>query len=303
MPVYNVENYIGESIQSVINQKYPNFELLIINDGSTDHTLDVINTFADKRIKVINQENSGVSIARNVGIDNANGEYISFLDGDDIYEPEFLELMIGNITGDIIYCGCYNFWDNGKIKHRNKKYMKGNILDPFILNIIGIHINSFLIKHESLKKSGIIFTSGCKFGEDFEFMAKLFCMFNCEYVPQELMGYRQARNDSACNNPLNDYSNKTDEINELKRMLKFIKQNYQKQNRSKVISNLLNKLYFVTYKAILVAIREKKYVEADKLLNENIVDLSNRTIKHKLRWKLINTRSKLIWRLLSIHKK
>ncbi|MFK5976789.1 MAG: glycosyltransferase family A protein [Sulfurovum sp.] len=82
-PAYNAEKYIAEAIESVIDQSYTNWELIIINDGSSDSTEDIIKSFRDSRIKLINQSNGGVSSARNRGLKIARGEYITFLDADD----------------------------------------------------------------------------------------------------------------------------------------------------------------------------------------------------------------------------
>ena len=85
VPVYNASEFITKCIESVINQAYKDFELIIINDGSTDNSLEICQSFAiqDKRIKIVNKENSGVSTSRNIGIKESSGEWIMFLDADD----------------------------------------------------------------------------------------------------------------------------------------------------------------------------------------------------------------------------
>jgi glycosyltransferase involved in cell wall biosynthesis len=92
LPAYNAERYVSESIQSVLDQTYTCWELIIINDGSTDKTRDIISTFDDERIQVIEQENRGVSAARNEGLSSAKGKYITFLDADDVLPPNSLEV-------------------------------------------------------------------------------------------------------------------------------------------------------------------------------------------------------------------
>ncbi|WP_421763184.1 glycosyltransferase family 2 protein [Ekhidna sp.] len=94
MPAYNAEMYIAEAIQSVLDQHYPNFELLIINDGSVDNTKKVIDSFDDARIKYCEQKNKGVSTARNVGLDNMKGDFFCFLDADDMLTKSSLESRI-----------------------------------------------------------------------------------------------------------------------------------------------------------------------------------------------------------------
>lgn len=90
-PTYNRASLIGESIQSVLAQTFPDFELLIVDDGSSDHTEAVVRGFKDPRIRYIYQDNKGISSARNTGIANAKGRYIAFVDSDDLWLPRLLE--------------------------------------------------------------------------------------------------------------------------------------------------------------------------------------------------------------------
>ena len=93
MPVYNAEKFLRGSISSVLNQTYPHYELVLVNDGSKDSSIDICNEFAlkDKRIKVVDKVNEGVSVARNEGIRLSSGEFIAFIDSDDELDPQFLE--------------------------------------------------------------------------------------------------------------------------------------------------------------------------------------------------------------------
>ena len=97
MPAYNSERYISEAIESVINQSYKNFELVIVDDGSFDRTGEIIDEYAEKdnRIKVFHRENAGVSAARNFALQNICGDYVTFIDSDDIYHIERLKIMLG----------------------------------------------------------------------------------------------------------------------------------------------------------------------------------------------------------------
>lgn len=97
MPVYNSEKYLRHSIESVLSQSYSNIELVLVNDGSTDNSEKICDEYVkkDSRVLLISQANQGVSAARNNGIDRAAGEYISFIDADDYYENDAIEVMIG----------------------------------------------------------------------------------------------------------------------------------------------------------------------------------------------------------------
>ena len=95
VPVYNAEKYLSMTLNSILNQTFSDFELICINDGSKDASLNILNEFQlkDKRLFIINQENQGVSAARNNGITKACGEYIVFFDADDLMHKTFLEKM------------------------------------------------------------------------------------------------------------------------------------------------------------------------------------------------------------------
>ncbi len=97
IPVYKVEKYVAATVQSVLAQTYKNFELLIIDDGSPDKSIEICQQFTDNRIRIIRQENRGVAAARNTGIRNAQGEYLAFLDADDLWAPEKLAKHIEHL--------------------------------------------------------------------------------------------------------------------------------------------------------------------------------------------------------------
>ena len=108
VPVYNGEKFIEECIKNVLNQTLEEFELIIINDGSTDNTLDICkrNSEIDKKIRIINQENEGVSSARNKGIEQSNGEYICFVDCDDKIEDNYLEELYNTCEENNVKISC-----------------------------------------------------------------------------------------------------------------------------------------------------------------------------------------------------
>lgn len=109
MPVYNTEKYVKQAIQSILNQTFTNFELIIINDGSTDDSLKIIQSFDDKRIKIIqNQINQGISFSLNKGVNLAEGKYIARMDADDISMPNRLEKQVEFLSNNpsIDFVGC-----------------------------------------------------------------------------------------------------------------------------------------------------------------------------------------------------
>lgn len=118
VPIYNSEKYLNKCIRSILTQTYENFELILINDGSTDKSSQICDYFKnkDKRIKVINQHNKGQSIARNLGIKISEGEYISFVDADDYIEKDYLEYLfylIKKFDSDMSVCNTRDEYING----------------------------------------------------------------------------------------------------------------------------------------------------------------------------------------------
>lgn len=101
IPVYNAEFYLEECLDSIKSQSHPDFEVLCVNDGSTDRSEEICERYVreDKRFRLYSQENSGVSVARNLGIEQAKGEYLCFVDSDDVIANDFLRKFIRSNTG------------------------------------------------------------------------------------------------------------------------------------------------------------------------------------------------------------
>ena len=117
MPLYNKAPYVGKAVESVVGQTYGEWELVVVDDGSTDGSGDTVKAFTDNRIHLMRQENAGVGMARNNGVAASHGEYLCFLDADDWWEPTFLEEMAGLIERHPdagIYGTGYYIVKNGK---------------------------------------------------------------------------------------------------------------------------------------------------------------------------------------------
>lgn len=145
MPCYNSEKYISESINSVLDQTYTNFELIIIDDSSTDTSINIISEYQDNRIKLIKSNtNQGVAAARNKGIVAAKGKYIAFLDSDDLWIPSKLEKQITLLeSGWNVVCSNYSaFKPDGKTKLRVSPHIityNDLLRSCFIGNLTGIY--------------------------------------------------------------------------------------------------------------------------------------------------------------------
>lgn len=118
IPLFNKEKQIAKTLQSVFAQTYNNYEIIIVNDGSTDGSAEVVESINDPRIRLIHQQNAGVSAARNRGIAEANGKYIALLDGDDEWKPTYLETIVRLIKK---YPECDVFATNYEFKNTNGK--------------------------------------------------------------------------------------------------------------------------------------------------------------------------------------
>lgn len=125
IPLYNKEHNIKNTILSILKQSYQNFEIIVINDGSTDKSARVVNKLGDERIRFISQENQGVSAARNKGIQEAKYEWIAFLDGDDVWEPHHLEeivKMMKLFPQEKVYTTSFNYSDSRKVFRYKRNY-------------------------------------------------------------------------------------------------------------------------------------------------------------------------------------
>lgn len=149
MPVYNAEAYVGKAIESVCNQTFQDWELLLVNDCSTDNSLDICKerSLTESRIKVISLEkNSGPAVVRNVGMDNATGKYLSFIDSDDSYKADFLQKMVNtaeHYSADVVWCNLDEVSDEGCIVRSHglpcdRILEKKGILKTFFMKTTGL---------------------------------------------------------------------------------------------------------------------------------------------------------------------
>ena len=185
VPVYNVEAYLNQCIQSLIDQTYQNIEIILVNDGSTDRSGEICDSFGlqEKRIKVIHKQNEGVGKARNEGIKNASGDYISFVDADDWLEPNLFEHCFSAINPKSVDIYQYGY---NKVTKVGTRF--GQIVPPSLIidNLqlektpltevldsgTGLAVWDKLIKRKLITKNNIWFDNK-KRGEDFTFVFRL----------------------------------------------------------------------------------------------------------------------------------
>ena len=202
VPAYNVESYIRECVMSILNQTYPCYEVIVVDDGSTDRTLSIINEISKKNqsVQVIHKSNAGVSAARNTGIDAAKGDYIAFVDGDDYLSPDFIEYMVGMAqkTG-AEFCLSKNCFTHKnelqtKIEHVNtldSDEATAMLLSPTV--IVGCW-NKMFSRH-FLNKNKIRFATDLFYGEGLHFITTASQKANCVAVGDRKV-YHYRRNNA-----------------------------------------------------------------------------------------------------------
>lgn len=202
IPVYNASTYLSKCLDSVINQSYRDIEIILVDDGSTDNSGKICDDYADndKRIAVLHGKNSGVSTARNNGIKSSTGEYVTFIDSDDIIHPDYIKKLVNNLKEGILpVCQIDNFYgeviflDNEKEKINLDKdhfieLCKWNLLNTPCCKLYNLDI---------IRKNKILFDAKLSLGEDL--------LFNFDYlnyidkiviINQKLYYYRRSENDT-----------------------------------------------------------------------------------------------------------
>lgn len=219
VPVYNCDKYLNKCIDSILNQTYRNFELILINDGSTDESLEICKerSLEDNRIIVINKKNGGVSSARNEGLKIATGDYLLFIDGDDYIDIDCVQNCINIISEfnlDIVKFGYikelrkkitkkyhYTVPVNEKIERKNYS----NQLYPYILSTNDFcNVTNAIIKKSIVKN--IVFQNDILIGEDYLFFVECLRNSNSIYFMDEFFYHYVVNNDSATHN-FNEKSN------------------------------------------------------------------------------------------------
>ncbi len=191
VPIYNAAPYLDECIKSIISQTYPNIEILLIDDGSTDNSLSICNLHAkaDKRIRVYSKENNGVSSARNYGIDVANGKYICFIDSDDYIDDDYCYKLLEKLKPDthmaILGMRTVNNKVEGKINYRLKsgyydcKKIRGLVIDDGTFSGFTFGSScSVLYELQTIKKNNLAFNEKIKYNEDGLFTSLYILSFN-----------------------------------------------------------------------------------------------------------------------------
>lgn len=196
IPTYNRASILRETIINVLQQEFLDFELIIIDDGSNDHTKEIVRSFEDKRIKYLFKEKRGVSSARNLGIIVANGEYIAFLDDDDYWPKDYLEKMIkalnSNQDFEVAYCIIKKVGKDGKIILEGNKHKHQS---GFVTNSLFLH--KFLLLSRLVVKRliarNVMFDENLQNAEDIDFLLRLTFKTKFLFIDNVKVEWRQTK--------------------------------------------------------------------------------------------------------------
>lgn len=233
MPCYNAEAFLDETLEGLENQSCQDFEVICVNDGSKDETLEVLQKWKKKgtlKVKIVDKENGGVSSARNAGLECAEGKYVIFLDADDAYHEEYVERLIGAIETfgtDVAYCRLDRKFENvmqsiSEVKApvmQTQTEAMHNLL--YRMGEFGFYC--YVYRRDFLEKISLKFDCNTKFGEDREFNWKYLC--HCQtacFVDAPLYWYR-VNNQSATRAKAS--WRKTDLLHAVKRIEKYLEEN------------------------------------------------------------------------------
>lgn len=209
IPVYNVEDYLHGCVDSILSQEFKNWEILLVDDGSTDSSSSICDTYAknDLRIKVFHKKNGGVSSARNLGIKMMRGKYVWFVDADDLILPNSLSLLYAFSEENNLDCVQFSYYNF--ISHTDKIHAAINYVTSVYTSLAdyGSHyVYSFevwkiFIKREILMLNSILFSEEIKYAEDQEFVLNILAhSTRIATMSNVLYGYRQQRLGQAMSN-------------------------------------------------------------------------------------------------------
>jgi len=204
IPVYNASRFIGETIKSVLSQTYKDFEIIVVDDGSTDNSADIVKSFGDKKIILIKQKNRGVSAARNTGIKASTGKFIALLDHDDLWLPEKLEkqipLLEKNPDVALVYSDvCYIDARGNPVSWMLKQFEphRGYVLkELFITDFIPCLTAVF--RKDVIEKIGF-FNERYRYAEEYELFLRMARFFQFDFVDEVLACYRVHQNNLSRN--------------------------------------------------------------------------------------------------------
>ncbi|WP_448335482.1 glycosyltransferase family 2 protein [Bellilinea sp.] len=199
MPAYNAEKFVRAAIESVLSQTYPLWELILVNDGSTDQTEKITREFTDPRIRLFHQENAGEAAARNHALTKIQGEFLAFLDADDLFHPSFLALMVSYLNQhpekDAVYCDGYYMDTNDKVLSSLSNFRRGpfegDLFEQLVRasDVFGPPM-TVMLRSDKVISSNIQFDPRIVIGPDWDFFTHLSQFMIFGHLNRQLCFYR-----------------------------------------------------------------------------------------------------------------
>lgn len=195
IPVYNGEKTIQQTVESVLCQTFQDIEILIINDGSSDRTLEILNPISDSRLKIHSFPNAGLAASRNRGIDLAQGDYISFIDADDLWTPDKLQDQLNALEADSQAGLAYSWTDfidetGNFLRPGGYARIAGNVYRELLLSYFIESGSNILIRKEIIARVGY-FDESLQAAEDWDFALRVASCYPIVVVPKVQVLYRQ----------------------------------------------------------------------------------------------------------------
>lgn len=289
VPVYNCEEYLDEAIESLLKQTLKEIEVIIVNDGSTDNSLSIANKYKnlDERVKIISQVNQGVSVARNMGIEATQGEYIGFIDGDDWIEFDMyktlydvaiknnLDLVISDFEQELEGKKIINKLDITANSIVNKECIINSILPQFLQHEKLNTVCNKLFKRELIQRFNIRFPKGVALGEDGFFNINYFSnVKSLMYIDYCGYHYREVEGSATRNIFEKDYFNRALEVyNEEIPLIyyRYFNYEYLKELKAiKFISSVISYTHIYFKPQTSIAFKERyKYIKK-MISNESV---------------------------------
>jgi len=195
VPTYNRAHYLGQAIDSILSQTYTDYEIIVIDDGSTDHTAELVKAMSDPRIRYIFQENQGISGARNTGVQTARGRYIAFLDSDDVWLPDLLQAAVETLDTDpaigLVYARAQAFDREGTPLPQKTGAPPKFADDPLQSALWGDFVTTItvVVRRELLERVGP-FDETMKGNEDWDMWIRLARVSQFRFVDRVLASFR-----------------------------------------------------------------------------------------------------------------
>ena len=305
VPIYNVEKYLPQCIDSILNQSFKDFELILVDDGSTDNCLKICEDYKklDKRVIVIHKENGGLSSARNAGIKVSRGKYIAFIDSDDFIHKDMYKVLYNNLKNnnlDISICNYTRVNENSLLNdnesNKLSKISKYNNIEALNELYTDNRLIFTVVWNKLYRRDifeNIVFDYGKSDEDEFIIHKILYKGLNIGYVDKDLYFYR-IREDSITGSVFN--IKRLDKLEALSNRIKFFKDIDQVELYDKAVKNFIDAFFwnYIKAKNELDNIDTKLY-EIKLLYNELFIDM--------LRCKLISWKFKLIIILFRLNPK